>query len=440
VGKNTPFDHATTGFKLSGQHASVACADCHAGLKFSTARPSCSSCHADVHKSELGENCLSCHSMQTWKIADMVEKHAQTRFTLLGRHRVLVCESCHHNATNYQYRGTPIECVSCHRADYDATANPNHASAGFSTDCISCHTVTSYTWDHSFDHAMTAFPLTGAHIATPCSNCHINGAFKGTPTQCISCHQSDFAGTTDPNHAQNNFPTNCMQCHTTTAWQPSTFNHSSTRFALTGEHARVECQACHTNGNYALTYTGCNQCHSSNFAGTTNPNHTTLNFSRVCETCHTTTNWSSTTYDHSTTNFPLTGKHTTTQCQSCHVNNNYQLTYSSCYQCHQPDYAGTTNPNHASLNFSQTCQTCHTTTAWIPSTFNHDAQYFRIYSGRHLQTWTLCSQCHVDNTNYANFSCLNCHEHAQSTMDQKHSGVSGYIYASPSCYSCHRRV
>jgi hypothetical protein len=35
------------------------------------------------------------------------------------------------------------------------------------------------------------------------------------------------------------------------------------------------------------------------------------------------------------------------------------------------------------------------------------------------------------------FSCITCHAHNQSDMDNKHSGVSGYSYNSAACYQCH---
>ncbi|MEW5844132.1 MAG: hypothetical protein AB1775_12805, partial [Bacteroidota bacterium] len=80
----------------------------------------------------------------------------------------------------------------------------------------------------------------------------------------------------------------------------------------------------------------------------------------------------------------------------------------------------------------------HTTTAWTPSTFNHDGQYFPIYSGKHNGKWTLCSDCHTNSTNFKVFTCINCHEHSDKTkVDGKHSGVSGYVYSATSCYTCH---
>ena len=39
-----------------------------------------------------------------------------------------------------------------------------------------------------FDHLSTGFPLEGAHTDTDCSNCHLRGIFKATPTECALCH------------------------------------------------------------------------------------------------------------------------------------------------------------------------------------------------------------------------------------------------------------
>ena len=140
------------------------------------------------------------------------------------------------------------------------------------------------------------------------------------------------------------------------------------------------------------------------------------------------------------TGFPLTGAHTSINCQSCHVNGNYQLTYTDCYACHKPDFESPTDPNHVAPNWSHDCTTCHTTTAWLPSTFPHDANYFRIWSGRHRGYWTSCYTCHTDPANYAVFTCFNCHTHDKAVTDSHHTSVSGYTYTSSACYSCHRRV
>ncbi|HOY04923.1 MAG TPA: hypothetical protein PLO67_05950, partial [Saprospiraceae bacterium] len=81
---------------------------------------------------------------------------------------------------------------------------------------------------------------------------------------------------------------------------------------------------------------------------------------------------------------------------------------------------------------------CHTTSAWTPSNWNHDQQYFPIYSGNHDGEWDDCIECHTTPNNYALFSCITCHEHSnQSQVNNDHDEVSGYQYTSTACYSCH---
>ncbi|HKJ42494.1 MAG TPA: hypothetical protein VKA27_10400, partial [Sunxiuqinia sp.] len=96
--------------------------------------------------------------------------------------------------------------------------------------------------------------------------------------------------------------------------------------------------------------------------------------------------------------------------------------------CHQPDYNNSTDPNHAAANFPTDCESCHTTNDWKPSTFNHDAQYFPIYSGKHSGRWSSCATCHTQPTNFAIFTCVtsSCHTRAHN-QDQGSDG----------CYRCH---
>jgi hypothetical protein len=434
------FDHAESGFSLEGQHSTLHCISCHRELKFSGTAKECATCHVDVHKAELGPLCSRCHTTQTWKITEMLQRHQQTRFPLLGRHVTLDCQQCHGEMTRYQYKGTPLTCYGCHRVDYQKTKNPDHAAAGFSTECSLCHKENAFAWGTGFDHTLTSFPLVGAHRTTSCTSCHKTADFRNTPIQCVACHQPGYQSTTDPNHTAAQFPTTCQTCHTPAAWKPSVFSHDNTSFPLTGAHRAVACKDCHVNNRYAGLSASCADCHLTDFRNSTSPNHTTLGFPQTCAQCHSTTSWRPATFDHSTTTFPLTGTHVTTACASCHVNGNYQLVYADCYQCHSADFAKPTNPNHVTAGFSHQCQTCHTTAVWKPSTFNHDAQYFKIYSGQHRGRWTQCTQCHPNPSSYSSFTCISCHEHDQTSTDGRHRSVSGYVYSATSCYSCHKGV
>jgi hypothetical protein len=341
------------------------------------------------------------------------------------------CTSCH---LKNQFAGTSTDCVSCHLQDFKATTNPNHVAAGFPQTCATCHNTTQWkgaTFNHN---TATHFPLTGAHINATCTQCHVNNQYATLPTDCASCHLSAYNGTTNPNHRTAGFPQDCSLCHTTSQWPGATFDHSKTRFPLTGAHVSLTCSTCHINGQYAGLSSDCVSCHLKDFNATTNPNHVAAGFPQTCATCHSTTQWKGAIFDHSKTGFQLTGAHTSVACSSCHVGGRFPGTPTDCYTCHRSEYETVTNPNHLSAGFPKTCDTCHTTTRWSGAQFNHK---FPIYSGSHQGKWTTCNDCHTNSQNYAIFSCINCHAHVQTQMDSKHQGVRNYVYNSQNCYSCH---
>jgi hypothetical protein len=161
-------------------------------------------------------------------------------------------------------------------------------------------------------------------------------------------------------------------------------------------------------------------------------------FSTNCTTCHNTTAWQPSTYNHSVTGFPLTGLHVGVRCLTCHATQ-YHGTSTDCYSCHASAYNSTTNPVHSSAHFPTTCQTCHTTSGWTPANWNHDTQFFPIYSGSHQGKWTNCTDCHTVSTDYSVFECINCHAHSKTSTDSDHRGVNNYQYNSAACYNCHPR-
>ncbi|NUQ42708.1 MAG: hypothetical protein HUU32_15060 [Calditrichaceae bacterium] len=440
--ENTTFQH-TAAFELRGAHRRVECNSCHANTYFGTS-PECYSCHSgDFQQTtnpphvQLGfsQECTVCHNEERWEGAFF--DHVQTSgFELRGVHATLSCNDCH---VNNQFTGLPRDCFGCHQSDYTAVTDPNHVLGQFPTDCLVCHNETA--WQPAvFDHNLTAFPLTGAHQILVCESCHQNGQYTALPTDCFSCHESDYNAVTDPNHVQNNFSHDCLMCHNTTAFTPATFDHSLTQFPLTGAHLTLQCLDCHSAG-YSGTPTDCFSCHESDYNAVTDPNHVQNNFSHDCTLCHctlchNTTAFSPATFDHSLTQFPLTGAHLTLQCLDCH-SAGYSGTPTECLACHQDDYNSANDPNHLAAGFPTTCQDCHNTSNWNQTTWNHDALYFPIYSGKHQGEWDVCADCHVNPTNFAVFECIFCHEHNQQEMDEKHQGVSGYVYQSAACYDCH---
>jgi NMD protein affecting ribosome stability and mRNA decay len=429
------FDHSTVGFPLTGAHATVSCTQCHLNNNYNLTTTACVSCHLKDFQGTTNPNhvqsgfpqtCEQCHNTTSWLNATF--DHSTTGFPLTGAHTTVACILCH---VNSNYNLTNTTCVSCHLTDFNGTNSPNHVQVGFAQTCQNCHNTTSWL-TATFDHSTTGFPLTGAHTALTCAQCHVNNNYSLTSAACVTCHLADFNSTTSPNHVQGGFPQTCEQCHNTTSWLNANFNHANTGFPLTGAHTTLQCTQCHVNNNYSLTSAACVNCHLADFNGTTNPNHVTSGFPQTCQNCHSTTNWLGAVFDHATTGFPLTGAHATLMCTQCHVNNNYSLTSAACVTCHLANYQTTTSPPHAAAGFSQTCQNCHSTSTWLNATFNHATTGFAL-TGFH--TTLTCAQCHTNN-NYSLTSgaCAQCHMANYTATTSPSHVAAGFP---TTCDSCH---
>ena len=357
-------------FPLLGAHRALQCEDCHqraaTGL-FRGLNTDCAFCHIEdynsaqsVNHKELGYStkCETCHGMDGWQ--RNFDHAGSTGFPLSGAHSRLDCTQCHIGGN---FTGARTDCGSCHLPIYNSTSSPNHLSAGFPQDCSICHGTTAWT-PAQYNHGGTSFPLTGAHAAQACSACHTNGRYDALSTACASCHLTKYSQTTNPNHLSASFPQDCSICHNTTVWIPSTFNHSNTRFVLTGAHTGVLCANCHIGGVYAGTPRDCYSCHSGEYSTVTDPNHAATGFSRDCSQCHSTSQWSGATFTHS--GFPIySGRHSGnwTTCSTCHTNSSNYSVF-SCFNCHAHDKT-TTDEHHRGVNNyvynSASCYSCHPT-------------------------------------------------------------------------------
>lgn len=428
------FNHVAS-FPLTLGHAGRSCNSCHTGGTYTGLSNDCASCHLDNYQATTNPNhaaasfpttCVQCHNTRRWD--DATFAHPAT-FPLTNGHAGRACASCH--TTPGVYTGLTTTCSSCHLDDFQRTTSPNHANAGFATNCTQCHTTTQWQ-GASFVHT-SRFPLTNSHSGVSCTRCHTTpGVYTGLTNQCSSCHLDDYQRTTNPNHVTAGFPTNCTQCHGTTTWQGATFTHPSS-FPLTNGHAGQTCSRCHTTpGVYTGLSTACSSCHMPDFQATTNPRHVTGAFSTTCNQCHNTTTWNGANFPH-TSAFPLTNAHAGRACTACHTTPGvYTGLNNQCSTCHLSDYQATTNPNHASSGFPTTCNTCHGTTTWSGATFNHTR--FPITSGPHRQA---CAECHRTPGQMQLFSCTHCHAHNQTEMNNQHRGRSGYSWTSTACYQCH---
>ena len=108
-------------------------------------------------------------------------------------------------------------CVSCHQADYNGTTNPGHQSAGFPTDCASCHTTA--TWQGAkFDHDGPFFPIySGSHRGrwNSCSDCH-TVVSDLRQFSCLTCHEHNKTEMDSKHRGRSGYQyvsTACLSCH-----------------------------------------------------------------------------------------------------------------------------------------------------------------------------------------------------------------------------------
>ena len=347
------------------------------------------------------------------------------------------CASCHQFGTS-----TPtFKCLECHKeiAGRLAANHGYHARLEMRNpngkDCVRCHLEHNgenfqlIHWEPSqkqFDHRLTGYKLEGKHADTPCEKCHspmymvgaerslikmkdLSKSFFGLSQDCVTCHK-------DPHKGQ--LGNNCLQCHNFTDWKAAKqFDHSKTRYPLTGQHMQVACEKCHkpdVPGGPAryknMKFEACIDCHVDPHKGSFKP--------KQCEDCHTTAGWKKLLpkfgFDHSKTKYPLVGKHASVSCIACHLNGDFKkpLPFDNCVDCHKPDpHKG----QFASRPKKGECAECHTVEGWKPSLFGvkeHDTSGYPL-RGKHIKVE--CDKCHLpagkDTIYKVKFAaCTDCHK------------------------------
>ena len=413
------FDHTTTGYPLAGKHAGVACDSCHMRSRVTAADirallprrrttymglgRACATCHVDQHRGQLAGGCDQCHSENGWKPAPKFS-HDRARYRLTGKHVTVQCAACHNkkipNTDAVMYRGLAFAgCNDCH-------TDPHHGK--FTQPCTACHTTLA--WEQvsgrEFNHALTRFPLRGAHAKLQCAACHARSprernasgelGFHVTRYQeCADCHAdahgSQFIHRKD--HGK------CEACHNEQSFTLVTYtveDHDSSVFPLTGAHRATPCIACHVANavnakstrrfrwDGTLTCMTCHKdVHAGQFAGRPGS----------CEGCHKTTAWQDLAFDHGRSRFPLEGKHRTTPCEKCHIKATpvrYAGLTMVCADCHQEPHAG-----QFAVDGRTRCEPCHTAISWKNVTLDHAKTRFPL-TGKHESV--PCNQCHKSET------------------------------------------
>ena len=325
------FNHSAFGFALTGGHAEVSCASCHAQNDFSSADSSCHSCHRkdDVHQGSFGTACQDCHSTSSFKQTGFDHLRI-SGFALTNGHAGLTCATCHTPGDTAELTS---DCVSCHRED-----DVHNGANG--DQCESCHNTT--TWQgHSFDHAVTGFRLLGAHATTACADCHVDGVEAEIPRNCAGCH------TQDPHAGQ--LGQACEDCHNPVQWSNQVaFHHEWSRFPLIGAHVSLMCVDCHASMRFHDAPTACVDCHVKDDVHKGR-------MGQDCARCHNPQTWKVARFDHArAADFALLGVHGELTCSACH-DKPALLAVSdadNCIGCHRQD-----DPHEE--RFGADCASCH---------------------------------------------------------------------------------
>jgi hypothetical protein len=438
------FDHAFTQFTLSGAHAQLECARCHANAdaerlekgqaRFVGASQRCASCHADPHRGQFDSDCASCHGQSSF--TELTGFQHTEAFPLSGNHAGLACASCHVAGSPHaievvgaaSYAEPPRACAACHASPHATEFLAQVAADArleVGNSCASCHAAL----DGSFApgaarmdaaaHAATGFELRGAHASLACASCHSGDSagfterFRGRPQACASCHD-------DPHGGQFGRETNCASCHGAQSWKPSLVDAAAhTSFPLRGAHATASCEACHAaSPSGARVFRGaelsCEACHvdvherrferqlalvasEARAAGGS------------CGLCHEPTRFAqvdAARFEHAHwTGFELVGAHAALSCETCHpraatadehgrsfgrVQRTGAAELTHCANCHADVHRGAFDALGVRGDFCASCHTAHGFAAGR-ATFDHATSGFAL-EGAH-QTAS-CEACH----------------------------------------------
>lgn len=354
-----------------------------------------------------------------------------------------------------------FKCLDCHTeiASRLAAKRGLHASyhigPGSSQECARCHSEHNgldfpiVKWDpRTFNHKETGFPLEGKHAGLECKKCHLpekippadraqikmkdlSRTYLGIPTPCSACHKDQHAG---------RLGQNCLQCHNFNDWKDvaGKFDHSKTRYPLTGLHQSVKCEKCHTADSQGkprftgLAFGKCSDCHTDPHKGSF--------AAQSCQSCHNTSGWKrvstaglSSNFDHSKTKFPLVGKHQAVDCVQCHVNGDFKkpIASATCMDCHKDAHSG----QFAKRPDGGACESCHTVEGWKPSLFDVKAHQKTGYPLEGKHGLLECAKCHIakgkDTLYRIKFAaCTDCHH------DEHNRQFAGSPYQNH-CEQCH---
>ena len=144
-------------------HTDVACGGCHPRGFDVPVADTCAGCHRDRHAGEFGLHCEGCHDEQSWRPLFQADAHRRTNFPLVGKHALIPCQQCHGNMRDRTFVGAPLalRLLSPARFRPHAATSIDHATAGFSRECQSCHNTWRF-WPARVRAHDACFRVTGA--------------------------------------------------------------------------------------------------------------------------------------------------------------------------------------------------------------------------------------------------------------------------------------
>lgn len=504
----------------TGPVAAGNCISCHSGTYIAVnaqakgvthiaTTQSCDVCHTTAawtpvsfsHTGVLPGTCATCHNGTTalGKPANHIPTTAQ-------------CDACHSNFTafapgvmNHSATSGPLaagNCATCHSGTFvsvNAQVKPaTHVST--TAQCDTCHNSTT-SW------ATAAFAHDASAIGN-CSTCHNNVSATGKPTthipttaQCSVCHNNystfkpavmSHTGTSGPLAVGN-----CSTCHNGTYAVVNALAKGSTHIPTISQ-----CDTCHTGYTVwspaVMNHTGlsgqCSTCHGGAYVSENAQTKTATHVvtTAQCDTCHSsTTSWATAAFNHATASPPVAGRcatchngtlalgkptnhvPTTAQCDVCHANftafnpgvmshtgTTGPVAAGNCITCHSGTYTAINAQAKSATHIptTQSCDVCHTTVAWNPTSFSHAGVVAGTcatchnnvnatgQSTPHIATTQSCDICHrtglswlplitpYAHTGVATTGCANCHGGAFPNIDVK---PATHLPTLLGCENCH---
>jgi hypothetical protein len=342
----------------------------------------CGACHVPFWGRELmAERCIKCHT-----------EIATQMLTVAGLHGIIT------------HKNPAPACRDCHPEHRGKTASLTELG------------------QNVFPHDALGYSLEGHQRnldGTPfeCADCHGDDITTFDSDSCLTCHrQIDIVFTQA--HLLS-FGNDCLVCHDGIDTYGDDFDHNKFSFQISGKHVGLACSQCHLNArsisDMQSTLQDCYSCHRQD-----DPHEGV--YGAECQACHSAEGWKPANFDHNLSAFKLDGGHARVACESCHKNNAFKGTPSTCVSCHA-------DPAVHAGKFGTDCAACHTTTAWTPASYNGPHTFPMDHEGADNK----CATCHPNSL--MTYTCYGCHEHNPSRIAEEHreEGILNF----ENCVECH---